>query len=79
MRCRCCSTAAASPQIKVITTELNNALQGNAGSVRDLLDQLNVFVGTLNVQKSSIIDTLDSLNRLSATLTAQDDHLGYHA
>jgi phospholipid/cholesterol/gamma-HCH transport system substrate-binding protein len=63
------------PQLKVITTELNNALDGNSGAIRDLLNQLNSFVGTLNVQKSSIINTLDSLNRLSATLAAQDTTL----
>ncbi len=58
-------------QIKVITTELNAALQGNEGKVRDLLSQLNTFVGQLDVQKSEIISTLDSLNQLSATLAAQ--------
>ena len=39
-------------QIHIITTELNKALQGNEAAVRDLLGQLNTFVGTLDQQKS---------------------------
>ena len=33
-------------QIQIITTELNKALDGNERAVRDLLTQLNTFVGT---------------------------------
>ncbi|MCZ4500311.1 MAG: Phospholipid/cholesterol/gamma-HCH transport system substrate-binding protein [Marmoricola sp.] len=58
-------------QIKVITTELNKALQGNTGAVRDLLTQLNTFVGQLDLQKSDILTALDRINTLSATLKAQ--------
>jgi phospholipid/cholesterol/gamma-HCH transport system substrate-binding protein len=59
------------PEIKVITTELSAALKGNESKVRDLLNQLNSFVGQLDLQKSEIVNTLDSLNRLAATLAAQ--------
>jgi phospholipid/cholesterol/gamma-HCH transport system substrate-binding protein len=55
-------------QIKVITTELNKALDGNESAIRDLLGQLNTFVGTLDQQKNQILDTLDRLNRLAITL-----------
>jgi phospholipid/cholesterol/gamma-HCH transport system substrate-binding protein len=58
-------------QIKVITTELNKALNGNEGAVRDLLDQLNTFVGTLDKQKNDITSALDSIDALAATLNAQ--------
>lgn len=55
-------------QIKIITTELNKALDGNEPAIRDLLGQLNTFVGTLDHQKDAIISTLDRVNRLAVTL-----------
>jgi phospholipid/cholesterol/gamma-HCH transport system substrate-binding protein len=55
-------------QIRIITTELNKALDGNQAAVRDLLGQLNGFVGTLDKQKSDIITALDSVDRLARTL-----------
>jgi phospholipid/cholesterol/gamma-HCH transport system substrate-binding protein len=55
-------------QIKVITTELNKALNGNEAAVRDLVSQLNTFVGTLDRQKNQILDALASVNRLAVTL-----------
>jgi phospholipid/cholesterol/gamma-HCH transport system substrate-binding protein len=62
-------------QIKVITTELNKALGGNEGAVRDLLAQLNTFVGTLDDQKQDIIDSLESVNRLAVTLNDNRDKI----
>ena len=58
-------------QIRVITTELNKALSGNPSAIRDLLTQLNSFVGTLDQQKAEILDSLDSLDRLTTTLDEQ--------
>lgn len=55
-------------QIKVITTELNKALDGNEGAVRDLLGQLKTFVGTLDAQKNQILDSLAKVNQLAITL-----------
>ena len=55
-------------QIHVITTELNKALDGNEAAVRDLLSQLNTFVGTLDQQKNGILDALDKVNKLAITL-----------
>ncbi len=55
-------------QIKIITTELNKALDGNESSVRDLIGQLNTFVGTLDQQKNQIIDSLSKVNQLAVTL-----------
>ena len=57
-------------QIRVITTELNKALDGNESAVRDLLGQLNTFVGTLDDQKDTIFTALDSVDRLTKTLNA---------
>jgi phospholipid/cholesterol/gamma-HCH transport system substrate-binding protein len=58
-------------QIHTITTELNNALDGRAGAVKDLLNQLNTFVGTLDQQKSDIINALESIDKLAVTLNGQ--------
>lgn len=58
-------------QIRTITIELNKALHGHEGAVRDLLDQLNSFVGTLDRQKDEILGALDSVNRLAETLRGQ--------
>jgi phospholipid/cholesterol/gamma-HCH transport system substrate-binding protein len=58
-------------QIRIITTELNKALKGNEGAVRDLLGQLNTFVGTLDRQKNDIVDALEALDRLSISLNEQ--------
>jgi phospholipid/cholesterol/gamma-HCH transport system substrate-binding protein len=58
-------------QIRIITTELNKALKGNEGAVRDLLGQLNTFVGTLDRQKNDIVNALAALDRLSISLNEQ--------
>lgn len=63
-------------QISTITDELNKALSGNEDAVRDLLTQLNTFVGTLDAQKSDITGALDSIDKLAATLAAQKDTIG---
>lgn len=58
-------------QIQVIARELNSALKGNESSIRDLVNQLNTFVGTLDNQKSTITTALDNINVLAATLNRQ--------
>ena len=58
-------------QIHTITTELNKALDGKADAVRDLLAQLNTFVGTLDRQKDDIINALEAVDKLSVTLNGQ--------
>ncbi|GAA4851182.1 MCE family protein [Actinomycetospora corticicola] len=58
-------------KIQTISRELNNTLGGNEAQIRALLDNLNVFVGTLDKQRSDIVRALDSLDRLSATLVTQ--------
>ena len=58
-------------QIQVIARELNTALKGREGPVRDLINQLNTFVGTLNGQKNKITTALVSINTLAATLNRQ--------
>ena len=55
-------------QLKTIEAELNNALRGRTGDVKDLVTQLNTFVGGLDAQKGEIVRAIDSIDRLSSTL-----------
>jgi phospholipid/cholesterol/gamma-HCH transport system substrate-binding protein len=63
-------------QLKIITTELNKATHGNETAIRDLVRQLNTFVGGLDQQKSQIVHALDAVDRLSGRLAAQRQDLG---
>ncbi len=58
-------------QLKVIETELNNALDGNEADIKDLISQLDTFVGGLEEQKSEIVRAIDNIDRLSSRLAAQ--------
>jgi len=57
--------------IATITRELNAALHGNEGEVRDVLKQLSYAVGTLNAQRGTIIQAIRNLDLLTAKLTRQ--------
>lgn len=58
-------------QIRTITTELNKALKGNETAVRELLTQLNTFVGGLDKQKGDITTALERIDKLAGTLNKQ--------
>ena len=62
-------------QLKTIEVELNNALRGRTGDVKDLLGQLNTFVGGLDAQKGEIVRAIDSIDRLSGTLAKNQDKI----
>jgi virulence factor Mce-like protein len=62
-------------QLGDIVSELNSALNGRQGQVRDLLARLNDFVGVLATQRDSINATVVSLNRLAGTFAGQRDVL----
>ncbi|GAB3878218.1 MCE family protein [Terrabacter terrigena] len=62
-------------QLKTIETELNNALRGRTGDVRDLVGQLNTFVGGLDAQKGEIVRAIDSVDRLSGTLAKNQEKI----
>jgi len=62
-------------QLGDIVKELNAALNGREGQVRDLLARLNDFVGILATQRDSINATVVSLNRLAGTFAGQRDVL----
>jgi phospholipid/cholesterol/gamma-HCH transport system substrate-binding protein len=58
-------------QLQTINRELVLALKGRESKVRDLLTQLNTFVGGLDKQKADIVRALDGLDTLTARLAAQ--------
>jgi phospholipid/cholesterol/gamma-HCH transport system substrate-binding protein len=58
-------------RLQTIAFELSKAMAGREGAIKDLLDQLNRFVGGLDSQKSQIVRALDGLDRLAATLAKQ--------
>jgi phospholipid/cholesterol/gamma-HCH transport system substrate-binding protein len=58
-------------QVQTISREITLALKGREPKVRDLLTQLDTFVGGLDAQKADIVRALDSLDRLTARLSAQ--------
>jgi phospholipid/cholesterol/gamma-HCH transport system substrate-binding protein len=58
-------------QLQIITQELNKALTGNEPAIRDVLTQLNTFVGTLDQNKATIITAIKSVDALATKLNAQ--------
>jgi virulence factor Mce-like protein len=60
-------------QIGDIIHNFNAALSGRAGDVRDLLNRLDRFVGTLDQQRDNLVASIQALNRLSGTLAGQRD------
>ncbi|NUO36598.1 MAG: MCE family protein [Dermatophilaceae bacterium] len=62
-------------QLKTIEVELNNALRGRTGEVKDLLGQLNTFVGGLDAQTGEIVRANDSIDRLSGTLAKNQEKI----
>jgi phospholipid/cholesterol/gamma-HCH transport system substrate-binding protein len=58
-------------QLKTITQELNNALEGREDSARSVLEQLRVFTGQLDENKEDIVDAIESLNRLALAAEKQ--------
>ncbi|MDX6223881.1 MAG: phospholipid/cholesterol/gamma-HCH transport system substrate-binding protein [Frankiales bacterium] len=58
-------------RIQTISYELARAMAGREGKVRDLLTQLDTFVGGLDRNKSDVIRAIEALDRLSVTLARQ--------
>jgi phospholipid/cholesterol/gamma-HCH transport system substrate-binding protein len=55
-------------QLKVIESELDDALRDRPDDIRHLVDELNTFVGGLDDQKAEIVRAIDGIDRLSGTL-----------
>jgi phospholipid/cholesterol/gamma-HCH transport system substrate-binding protein len=62
-------------QIGEIIHNFSAALSGRAGAVRDLLNRLDKFVGTLDQQRDNIVTSIQALNRLAGTFAGQRDVL----
>ena len=52
-------------QLQTINRELAKALGGREAEIKDLLKQLNTFIGGLDAQKDQIVRALDALDRLT--------------
>ncbi|MGN6751797.1 MAG: MCE family protein [Intrasporangium sp.] len=63
-------------QLKTIETELNNAMRGRSADIKDVIGQLNTFVGGLDARKADIVRAIDSIDRLSSTLAKNQDKIG---
>lgn len=57
-------------QIRTITHELNQALEGRTGDVKSFLRSVRSFTGRLDGQRDNIATALTQLNRLSRAVTS---------
>ncbi len=62
-------------QIGEIIHNFSAALSGREGAVRDLINRLDTFVGTLDQQRDTIVTSIQGLNRLAETFAGQRDVL----
>ncbi|WP_063920873.1 MCE family protein [Nocardia mikamii] len=58
-------------QIRTIVAEADSVLDGREDTLRDLIDNLDTFVTSLNNQRDDIVRAIDSVDKLSGTLGAQ--------
>jgi phospholipid/cholesterol/gamma-HCH transport system substrate-binding protein len=63
-------------QLRTISRELGTALDGREASTRDLLHQLDSFVGGLEAQKADLVRAIDALDRLTTRLADQRAVIG---
>lgn len=58
-------------QLKTISSELNNALDGREGSAKSVLTQIRTLMRQLDGSKSDIVTAITKLNRLSVSINGQ--------
>lgn len=63
-------------QLKTISHEMNNMMNGRQDQARHLLGNLDRMIGGLDQQKDDIISAMESIDRLSATLVKEKDVIG---
>lgn len=63
-------------QLKTISTELNNTMNGRQSQLRSLFGQVNDLVGSLDQQKGDIISAMSALNDLTGTLNREHRAIG---
>lgn len=59
------------PQLRTINKELNAALSGREDLVRDVIDRLETFLGSLDEQKDDIDRAIENVDALAGSLRAQ--------
>ncbi|RZL78677.1 MAG: MCE family protein [Rhodococcus sp. (in: high G+C Gram-positive bacteria)] len=62
--------------LRTITVEMNKSFGGNDRTVRNLIDQLNALVGTLDSQRYEITSLIDQMDNFGKSLTEQKVELG---
>jgi phospholipid/cholesterol/gamma-HCH transport system substrate-binding protein len=63
-------------QLKTISVELNNMLNGRQDEARHLLGNLERMVGALDDQRGDIVTAMESIDRLSSTLVKERETIG---
>jgi len=63
-------------QLKTISHELNNMMNGRQDQARHLLGNLDQMIGGLDQQKNDIIAAMESIDHLSSTLVKEKDVIG---
>jgi phospholipid/cholesterol/gamma-HCH transport system substrate-binding protein len=62
-------------QLKTIAQELNKAVTGREDSVRSVLSQIDTFTGSLDTNKTQIVDAIEALNRLALSAHQQEGNI----
>ncbi len=63
-------------QLKTISHELNNMMNGRQDQARHVLGNLDRMIGGLDDQKNDIIGAMESIDKLSSTLVKEKDVIG---
>ena len=58
-------------QVQEITKEFSTALAGREGDLKNLIQQIDQFIGKVQAQTGDIIDSIDSLNHLAGQFAEQ--------
>ncbi|MEV6633698.1 MCE family protein [Actinoplanes sp. NPDC051470] len=63
-------------QLRTITVELNDALDGNEPEIRALLTNIDTLMSNLDAHRKDITAAIDGLNRFAGTLAQRDRQIG---
>jgi phospholipid/cholesterol/gamma-HCH transport system substrate-binding protein len=63
-------------QLRTISTELNQMMNGRTEDMRNVLGRINTLVATLDGQKGDIIAAMEGIDRLTATLHQERRTIG---
>jgi hypothetical protein len=62
-------------QLGEVVHTFNQALSGREQDWRNLVTQLDQFIGTLDAQRQSLVDTISALNRVASTFADRRDSI----